>query len=82
MVPEADEHVWVAAGHDGLSIRNIGDYPITGNWDGNCSDTIGVFRTSDGVANWLLKNSLQGGSADVDFNFGVISDKPITGKWQ
>src|SRR5215216_669280 len=54
-----------------------GDYPVVGDWDGNGTDTIGVYR--NGV--FYLRNSNTVGVADVYFAFGSPGDQPITGDW-
>jgi len=44
------------------------------------TDTLGVYRPSDG--SWHLKNSLSGGSSDVNVCcFGITGDVPVTGDW-
>ena len=54
-----------------------GDYPVTGDWDGNGTDTIGVYR--DG--SFYLRNSNTLGIADLVFAFGTPGDQPIAGDW-
>ena len=54
-----------------------GDYPVTGDWDGNGTTTIGVFRS--GV--FYLRNENTVGIADVYFPFGLAGDQPIAGDW-
>jgi hypothetical protein len=41
---------------------------VAGDWDGNGSDTIGVYRPSSGV--FYLKNSNMQGVADASFHAG------------
>jgi hypothetical protein len=53
------------------------DYPIVGDWDGNDSDTIGVYR--NGV--FYLRNSNSIGGADLYFAFGSPGDQPVVGDW-
>ena len=55
----------------------VGDVPVTGDWDGNGTTTIGVFR--GGV--WFLRNSNNGGGVDATFGFGAGEDVPVTGDW-
>jgi hypothetical protein len=50
-----------------------------GDWDGNRTVTIGVFRPSTGE--WLLRNSNDPGFPDVVVVFGKPSDVPIVGDW-
>jgi hypothetical protein len=55
------------------------DTPIAGDWDGNGTDTPGVVRDNQ----WLLKNGLGGGAADVSFAYGStsIAELPVPGDW-
>ena len=54
-----------------------GDYPVTGDWNGDGIDTIGVYRGNT----FYLRNSNTVGYADVTFNFGSAGDQPIAGDW-
>ncbi len=54
-----------------------GDKPITGDWNGDGVDTIGVYR--NGV--FYLRNSNSVGIADIYFAFGSPGDQPIAGDW-
>ena len=54
-----------------------GDYPVVGDWDGNGSDTLGVYR--NGV--FYLSNSNTTGHIDLTFAFGRAGDQPIAGDW-
>jgi len=54
-----------------------GDYPVVGDWDGNGTDTIGVYR--NGV--FYLRNSNSLGFADITVAFGSPGDQPIAGDW-
>jgi len=53
------------------------DYPVVGDWDGDGTDTIGVYR--NGV--FYLSNSNTLGFADIVFPFGAPGDQPIAGDW-
>ena len=53
------------------------DYPVVGDWDGNGTDTIGIFR--NGV--FYLSNSNTSSIADIVFAFGIPGDQPIAGDW-
>jgi hypothetical protein len=55
------------------------DIPITGDWDGDGDDTIGVVRGTS----WLLRNAVAGGSADISFQYGSSSflELPVPGDW-
>ena len=54
-----------------------GDYPLTGDWDGNRTDTIGVYR--NGV--FYLRNSNTIGFADIVISYGALGDQPVAGDW-
>ena len=54
-----------------------GDVPVVGDWDGNGTQTHGVFR--DGT--WILKNTLGGGAGDYERSYGQAGDQPIVGDW-
>jgi hypothetical protein len=53
--------------------------PVTGDWDGNGTDTVGTFIPSTRA--WLLRNSNSSGGADVQFGFGGVGDVPVVGDW-
>jgi hypothetical protein len=46
------------------------DRPVTGDWDGNNTTTIGIVRPEAGNWRWLLRNSNSEGTASADFLFG------------
>jgi hypothetical protein len=54
-----------------------GDYPVTGDWDGNGTDTIGIYRNGS----FYLRNSNTVGFANLVFPFGTPGDQPIAGDW-
>jgi len=54
-----------------------GDYPVTGDWDGDGVDTIGIYR---GGA-FFLRNSNTAGYAEVMLSFGQNGDLPVAGDW-
>jgi photosystem II stability/assembly factor-like uncharacterized protein len=54
-----------------------GDYPVVGDWDGNGTVTIGVYR--DG--HFYLRNSNTIGFAEAVFPFGTLGDQPVAGDW-
>jgi hypothetical protein len=57
-----------------------GDFPVTGDWDGNGITKIGVVRSN---TTWLLDTSGDGkyGAGDFTYTFGKAGDVPITGDW-
>ena len=54
-----------------------GDYPVVGDWDGNGTATIGIYRNGS----FYLRNSNTLGFADIVFTFGSPGDQPIAGDW-
>ncbi|MCA9230315.1 MAG: hypothetical protein KDA57_06675 [Planctomycetales bacterium] len=58
---------------------SVGDIPVTGDWNGNGLDTIGVFR--DGM--WRLDVDGDGRltAADSRAVFGRAGDAPVVGDW-
>ena len=54
-----------------------GDMPVTGDWNNDGIDTIGVYRN----AQFLLRNSNTIGFADIVFALGNPGDMPIAGNW-
>jgi hypothetical protein len=58
-----------------------GIVPVSGDWDGNGSVTVGWYRYSD--ASWHLSNDLNDNS-DITFNWGPAADTsviPVAGDW-
>ena len=54
-----------------------GDYPVVGDWDGNGTATIGIYRNGT----FYLRNSNTVGFADIVFAFGLPGDQPVAGDW-
>ena len=54
-----------------------GDCPLTGDWDGDGDDTIGIYRNGS----FYLRNSNTIGFADLQFTFGTTGGQPIAGDW-
>jgi len=54
-----------------------GDYPVVGDWDGDGTVTIGIYRNGS----FYLRNSNTLGFADLVFPFGQVGDQPIAGDW-
>ncbi len=54
-----------------------GDYPIVGDWDGNGTATIGIYRNGK----FYLRNENTIGFADLVFAFGAPGDQPVAGDW-
>ncbi len=56
-----------------------GDTPLSGDWDGNGIDTVGLYRNSN--SNFILSNTFKG---TIDFPavvFGNPDTRPIAGDW-
>jgi 5'-nucleotidase len=58
---------------------NVGDYPRAGDWNGDGTDTVGVFRPSTGET--LQRNSNSAGPADNTILFGNPGDAAFNGDW-
>jgi subtilisin family serine protease len=54
-------------------------YPVTGDWNGDGVDTIGIYDTDSG--NFLLRDSNTGGNPDYAFTLGNPNDAPLSGRW-
>jgi len=54
-----------------------GDYPIVGDWNGDGTATIGIYRNGS----FYLRNSNTIGFADIVFPFGAPGDQPVAGDW-
>jgi hypothetical protein len=54
-----------------------GDRPLTGDWNGDGTDTIGIWRNGA----LYLKNVNTTGVADYVFGYGNPGDAPIIGDW-
>jgi glucose/arabinose dehydrogenase len=69
-----------ASGPAQLSVKfgEHGDTVLFCDWDGNGTDTPGVFRNGT----WFLRNSNSSGLADVIVKYGAPGDIPVCGKWK
>lgn len=56
---------------------NPGDVPLGGDWDCDGSETLGLYRRSDGYV--YLTNANAGGLAEITYYFGDPGDFPIAG---
>lgn len=69
-------------GFDDLAVyfgATSGDLPVTGDWDGNGYDTIGLYRSSEG--RFLLSDSNTTPAVNYTFAFGNPGDTPLSGHW-
>lgn len=55
------------------------DTPLSGDWDGDRVQTIGVYRAS--TSTFYLRNSNSSGPPDQVIPFGIAGDLPVTGNW-
>ena len=63
-----------------FALGNPGDVAIAGDWNGDGSDTTGVFRPSNGAV--FLKNTNISGFANIVLtNYGLSGDQPVVGDW-
>jgi hypothetical protein len=53
------------------------DIPVSGDWNGDGIDTIGIFR----AGTFFLRNSNSTGNADLQVTFGGAGDLPVAGDW-
>jgi hypothetical protein len=72
------------AGGDGIyKYAGIGDLPITGDWNGDGFDEIGVYRSRN--SKWYLDSNSNGvwdPGVDLVRQFGVAGvDQPVVGDW-
>ncbi len=58
---------------------NPGDKPVTGDWDGDGIDEIGLHRESTGFFYW--RNTLDTGIASGQIFFGDPGDRFVSGDW-
>ena len=61
------------------SVTMDGNKSITARFVRSGTDTVGVFRPSNGLI--YLKNQNTTGFADIALNYGIPGDKPVTGDW-
>ena len=56
-------------------------FRVAGDYDGNGTDTVGLFDQS--TSNFYLRNSNSSGVADVSFHYGTVGwgAKPVIGDW-
>jgi hypothetical protein len=60
-----------------INYGQAGDYPVVGDWDGNGTATIGIYRNGS----FYLRNENTIGFADLVFPFGAPGDQPVAGDW-
>ena len=58
---------------------NPGDLPMTCDWNGDGTDTVGLYRRQSGFL-YLRQTNTQG-VADLEIFFGIPEDMPVCGDW-
>lgn len=55
--------------------------PVAGDWDGDGTDTIGLYDPNSSI--WYLRNTNSTGPADKEFTFGPLNSNwlPVVGDW-
>lgn len=75
--------IWVLRSPNGaldtFYYGNPADIPFIGDWNGNGTQTIGLYRESTGFL-FLRKTNTQG-VADTEIFYGDPGDKPLAGDW-
>jgi hypothetical protein len=56
-----------------------GDLPLAGDWDGNGTTTIGLYRPSGNF--FFLRNSNSAGFPDITVQYGAPGDSRLCGNW-
>jgi hypothetical protein len=65
-----------------VSLGDRGDVPLTGDWNGDATDSPGVFRGVAAAGRWGFANSNPDGPVTADgFGFGDANDTPVVGDW-
>jgi hypothetical protein len=65
-----------------LGFGELGDVPLAGDWNGDGTDTPGIFRQRTAAPPiWILSNSTTGGGPLISFAWGSPGDIPVAGDW-
>jgi RHS repeat-associated protein len=68
-------------GGSGLCFGGLStDMPVAGDWNGDGTATIGIYRPGT-ASTWYLSNSVTTPHVDATFNYGTATDIPIVGDW-
>ncbi len=70
---------WVLGGSEDFFFGVKNDIPFLGDWDGNGTDTPGLYRPTSGFA--YIRNTRDTGAADASWFMGNPGDIPIVGDW-
>jgi SpoIID/LytB domain protein len=75
--------IWTLRGPTGavtsFYFGNPRDIPFIGDWNGNGTQTVGLYRESTGYL--FLRNSNTQGVADIEIYYGDPGDLPVAGDW-
>ncbi len=75
--------IWTLRGPTGavssFYFGNPKDIPFIGDWNGNGTQTVGLYRESTGYL--FLRNSNTQGVADIEIYYGDPGDLPVAGDW-
>ncbi|MEO3747882.1 VCBS repeat-containing protein, partial [Plantactinospora sp. B5E13] len=78
-VQASDAQIIVNALWDATAPR-LEDIPISGDWNGDGTDTVGVFRPSNST--WYLRDTNSGDATTIfKFGHGASGDIPVAGDW-
>lgn len=55
--------------------------PLTGDWNGDRTTTVGALAKKDGQWEWRLRNTNNAGAPDLTFLYGRAEATPLTGQW-
>ncbi|MEU4237527.1 hypothetical protein [Actinoplanes sp. NPDC026619] len=65
-----------------FSYGALGDQPVTGDWDGNGKESVGIFRPGTELGSFHLSNNLPpAGASNYAFESGFATDVPLAGDW-
>ena len=75
--------IWQVSGIQERFICFTGDIPVSGDWKGDGTTEIGVFRNSTHLfyLDFNGNGAWNGALTDRSYNFGITGDTPVTGKW-
>ncbi|MBK6317068.1 MAG: hypothetical protein IPF53_22995 [Blastocatellia bacterium] len=63
----------------GFGPAGSGWTPLAGDFDGNGTDTVGLYSASNGF--YFLRNTNAPGGADLTFGYGPAGVTPLVGDW-
>ncbi len=57
------------------------DLPVVGDWNGDGTDSIGIYRNTHWDVDYNGNAVWEGGGIDRSWDFGEAGDKPVVGDW-